>query len=157
MHGERTLQVPQASSPSQREAAELVGVGLSTWRQLEQEFRGRQSPLQMVKHLEALDAIAASPPPVGSLTLERLAEEIVEQHGREKAVTLITMIKAEIKRRDEEELAERRRQNELDRQRRQEERRLEAELRELERQHDLDREKRREEMLERHFQRLARR
>ena len=43
---------------TQREAAEAVGVGLSTWRQIEEGFRGRRPPRALLAHLAALDLLA---------------------------------------------------------------------------------------------------
>jgi DNA-binding XRE family transcriptional regulator len=43
---------------TQREAAATVGIGLSTWRQIERGFRGRKPPAWLLNHLAALDALA---------------------------------------------------------------------------------------------------
>jgi transcriptional regulator with XRE-family HTH domain len=43
---------------TQREAAEAVGIGLSTWRQLEREFQGRRASPSLLAHLAALDLLA---------------------------------------------------------------------------------------------------
>jgi DNA-binding XRE family transcriptional regulator len=42
---------------TQAEAAAAVGVGLSTWRQLEREWQGRRPSPQFLAHLAALDAL----------------------------------------------------------------------------------------------------
>jgi DNA-binding XRE family transcriptional regulator len=43
---------------TQAEAAAVVGVGSSTWRQLEGGWRGRQPPRSLLLHLAALDELA---------------------------------------------------------------------------------------------------
>ena len=62
-------------SLSQREAAELVGVGLSTWQQLERGFRDRRPSLQLIRHLEALDVIAVKGLPWPSHTGENHGDD----------------------------------------------------------------------------------
>jgi transcriptional regulator with XRE-family HTH domain len=44
---------------TQREAADQIGIGLSTWRQIESGFRGRRPPAWLLNHLAALDAIGS--------------------------------------------------------------------------------------------------
>jgi DNA-binding XRE family transcriptional regulator len=45
---------------TQAEAAAAVGIGSSTWRQLEGGWRGREPPRSLLLHLAALDALASS-------------------------------------------------------------------------------------------------
>ena len=45
---------------TQQEAAKAVGVGLSTWRQIERGFRGRAPPPSLLAHLAALNLLAAN-------------------------------------------------------------------------------------------------
>jgi DNA-binding XRE family transcriptional regulator len=43
---------------TQAEAAAAVGVGESTWRQLERVWQGREPPASLLLHLAALDELA---------------------------------------------------------------------------------------------------
>lgn len=43
---------------TQQEAADVIGIGLSTWRQIECRWQGRKAPPWLLNHLRALDLLA---------------------------------------------------------------------------------------------------